>query len=204
MKVNIGPYKKYWGPYQIAEKLLWWKDPDSEPVWHLGRRLEKTWVGKLCSLYRPQRRVQVQVDDYDVWDMDDTLSKIIYPLLVKLSSNKHGIPTIDPEDVPPHLQATEHLEHSNQLVFDWYEHKRDLALEQARWDWVLYELLWTFEQLNCDWDALFYDHSEVDSTQDFQEQLKALKCDWDGLQSHQDRINRGLHLFGKYYQTLWT
>ena len=29
------------------------------------------------------------------------------------------------------------------------------------------------------------------------------KCDWDARQKVQERIDNGLRLFGKYYQTLW-
>lgn len=204
MKVNIGPYKKWYGPYQIAEKLLWWHDPDSETVWHLGRRLDKTWLHDFCNRFKRERKVKVHVDDYDVWNMDDTLSKIIYPLLVRLSGSKQGVPIVDLEDVPEHLRGTEHDQHSNQQTFEWYASTGDLAAEQARWDWVLYELLWTFEQLNKDWESQYFDHSMVDESRGIQEQVAAIKCDWDGLYQHEERIKRGLYLFGKYYRSLWT
>ena len=32
MKVNIGPYKNYFGPYQIAEKIFFWPSHDKSPA----------------------------------------------------------------------------------------------------------------------------------------------------------------------------
>ena len=34
MKVHIGPYKNWFGPYQLAEKLLFWMDKDKDDKVH--------------------------------------------------------------------------------------------------------------------------------------------------------------------------
>ena len=40
MRVNIGPYKSWVGPYQIAEKILFWLDKnDDERVHKFGEWL---------------------------------------------------------------------------------------------------------------------------------------------------------------------
>ena len=36
MKVYIGPYKNWFGPYQLAEKVLFWLDSQDERVHKLG------------------------------------------------------------------------------------------------------------------------------------------------------------------------
>jgi len=36
MKINIGPYINYLGPYQIAEKLLFWMDKADRNQPHLA------------------------------------------------------------------------------------------------------------------------------------------------------------------------
>ena len=43
--------------------------------------------------YRKNRKVLVQIDDYDVWNMDHTLSMIIVEMLKKLKKQAHGYPT---------------------------------------------------------------------------------------------------------------
>ena len=40
MKVKIGPYKNWFGPYQLAEKILFWKDPNDPIVCKLDGGLD--------------------------------------------------------------------------------------------------------------------------------------------------------------------
>jgi hypothetical protein len=75
-------------------------------------------------------------------------------------------------------------------------------------------MIWAFEQLNDDgWEDQYWttkpeiDWSDTGDGSD--ETTRELKwkvpgeCDWEGRQKHQDRIDNGLRLFGKYFQTLW-
>ena len=34
MRVHIGPYKNWFGPYQLAEKILFWMDKDNDDRVH--------------------------------------------------------------------------------------------------------------------------------------------------------------------------
>jgi hypothetical protein len=89
-----------------------------------------------------------------------------------------------------------------------------------RWEWVLDEMIWAFEQQqpDCDWEKLyqsgnhdmkFVPTGEVDADGDpamYKMELGPLdtfKVDQVGRKQHQDRINTALTLFGKYYQNLW-
>jgi hypothetical protein len=42
--------------------------------------------------YRKNRKVHIQIDDYDVWNMDHTLSTIIAEMLIKMKQHCHGYP----------------------------------------------------------------------------------------------------------------
>jgi len=42
--------------------------------------------------YRKNRKVLVQINDYDVWNMDHTLSIIIVEMLIKLKQHCHSYP----------------------------------------------------------------------------------------------------------------
>jgi len=131
MKVLIKPYPSFIGPYQIAEKILFWKDPYDDTVMALGEFLsggeeEDSLLLKVCQKiynYRVNRpRAFVHIDPYDTWSMDDTLAHIILPMLKQIKKEKHGSPFVDDNDVPDELT-------------DVHE----------KWDYVLDEMIWAFE-----------------------------------------------------------
>jgi len=75
-------------------------------------------------------------------------------------------------------------------------------------------MIWAFEQLNDgNWEDQYWIRSpEIDFTKHPEDEGKEVypvrwkvkgECDWEGRNKHQERINNGLRLFGKYYQTLW-
>ena len=216
MKVYLGKHKNWIGPYQIASALCFWVRPvkdelgfDQEPDWvhQFGRWLAENKDGtesklsKFCNwVQSKKKRVEfVHIDNYDVWGMDHTLALIIHPMLVKLKTQKHGYGWIDNKDVPKELRsnatgAREGLKNK----YDWDNYA------EARYSWMLDELIWTFEQLcNDDNESQFYDHSESNKEKDFNRSIQKLKIDRTGLEAHQKRIENGLRLFGKYFRTLW-
>jgi hypothetical protein len=85
------------------------------------------------------------------------------------------------------------------------EHEWDTdSLHFMRWDWILAEMIWAFEQeLKDDDEAQFFDHSASEGIKDFNERISKLKVDEKGLKAHQERKKNGFRLFGKYYQNLW-
>jgi len=200
MKVYLGPYRKWIGPYQLAEKIPFIKEETSEKV---GDWLNKTWVAKACDWVdsKKNRKVSVRIDKYDTWSMDNTLALIIVPMLKQLKETKQGAPYSDLEDVPEHMRY-EDTEDSNT---QWIQH---------RWDWILNEMIWTFEQiLDDEWQdrytieegELDFDDYPEDEGKEFRpvRWKKQYVIDYEGLRAHQDRITNGLRLFGKYFQALW-
>ena len=83
----------------------------------------------------------IQIHDYDTWSMDHTLSRIIYPMLVKFKADAMSFPTtLDQNDVPYFLQLKEGL--SEEAEFDIYE---------KQWEWVLNEMIYAFDLVsNCE------------------------------------------------------
>jgi hypothetical protein len=113
---------------------------------------------------------------------------------------KHGAPMVDDEDVPEELRSTSAPATENEWDTD--------ANHFLRWDWVLAEMIWAFEQkVSDDDESKFFDHSECGDITDFikdtDEYLSRSRVDWDGLKQHQERKQNGFRLFGKYYQALW-
>lgn len=198
MKVYIGPPKKWWGPYQMAD-LLQYVGFSDDYCHKLGERLSKTWFGEFCEWFHSrfrERKVVVKVHYYDTWNVDGTLAPVILPLLKQLRDTQHGSPFTDDEDVPEELRSS--------VAPAANDHSTD-GNHEARWKWILDEMIWAFEQLNDpDHDDQFYTgRDELADIDNFDEQLAKVKCDFDGLKAHEERIRRGTTLFGKYYQGLW-
>lgn len=187
MKVNIGPYRNWIGPYQIAETVLFWKDKDSDLVGKFGDYLADTWIGKFCYWIdsKKKRKINVRIDNYDTWSMDNTLAHIILPMLKQLKSTKHGAPYVDDEDVPENLRVN----------FDPKESEFDVDSNHfKRWDWVMDEMIYAFEmELDQDWDMEIWHRGGDGWNEEKLDERNAI----------QKRISNGFRLFGKYYQALW-
>lgn len=144
-----------------------------------------------------ERKVSVKIDKWDTWSADHTLALIIVPLLQKMKEDKQGAPNVDDIDVPEHLRSTAAPSKENEWDTDDNWH--------PRWDYVLDEMLWAMQQIASDDDeGQFYDHSEIDESKGLREQINAIKVDTEGLKAHQERVQKGCELFGKYFQCLWS
>ena len=247
MKVEIGKYRSWFGPYQIAEKLLFWMDKHNDKRVHKfgdflahgfvkkrssldGTRVfrddrPETWLYKVCLWIDSfkKRKIKVRIDPWDSWSMDSTLSPIILPLLKQLKATKHGSGVVDLEDVPEYMRTTKSEEYEDQKAFEFYHEDTTTSGYDihARYDWVLDEMIWAFEQLqpDCDWKDQYRsgnhdmvwkasgDKVDEDGDPLFWTMEKGpndtFVCDYAAMQKHQDRISNGLRLFGKYFQTLW-
>lgn len=186
MYVKMGPYPKWFGPYQIAEKLLFWKEKDDDAVFAFGEWLDKhTPIARIAQWFFHKRKVEIRIDPYDTWSMDHTLGLIIVPMLKQLKATKHGSPFVADEDVPEELRSTSAPDKENEWDTDENHHKR--------WDWVMDEMIWAFEQT-------------IDETSDGvldNRFWKEYVYDRDAHLTHMKRVDNGILLFGKYYQGLW-
>ena len=223
MKIIIGPYKNYFGPYHLAEKLMFWvpkkKDELNDQVDKFGEWLAhgsatpspenilrakddrpKTWIYRFLLWVSSKRiqKVSVQIDPWDTWSMDHTLAYIVVPMLKQLKLTKNGAPNVDNADVPKELRS------------DAIE--GDVCVTHfQKWDWVLDEMIFAFESKHEDWEDQFYsgEHNIQWIARDdgMSEMVKGpndtFKIDWKGRAAYQKRITRGFKLFGKYFENLW-
>ncbi len=201
MKVYINKYRDHWlSPYTILEKVFFWKkeiDYDDPFIEKWSNRLEPFSKGlqKFLDFIHPKINY-VKIDYWDTWSMDHTLAYMIVPMLKQLQKDKHGAPLVDDEDVPEELRSTSAPPKEKEYDVDGNHFKR--------WDWVMDEMIWAFEQkLVDDSTDKFYDWTEVDKTVNINDQIKKLKVDHEGLDAHNKRMENGFRLFGKYYQGLW-
>lgn len=145
-----------------------------------------------------ERDQDIVIHPYDTWNMDHTLALLIVPMLKQLKATKHGAPNVDCIDVPMKLQPTQ---------LEVVRYREEGVTDKnffRRWDYVMDEMIWAFEQIIADDDEKpFYDHSEISPEDSMEESVKKLKVDREGLDNHNKRIENGLKLFGKYYRSLW-
>ena len=225
MKIYISNYRYHWiSPYTILEHIFFWtdwskcgrnkgviedKDYVDHPEW------VERWANRITPISTAIRVVldfihppikYVKIDRWDTWSMDHTLANIILPMLKQLNETKHGAPYTNDEDVPEYLRS--HMAQPKENEWDTD------SLHFMRWDWILAEMIWAFEQeIKDDDESQFYDHSVYEKDdgktnfdqffKDISDGVKRTKVDEEGLKAHQKRKANGFRLFGKYYQNLW-
>lgn len=163
------------------------------------------------------RKIDVKIESFDTWSLDHTLALMIYPALLQLKATKHGVPNefceVGGED------------YASQDSFDFYKESHNDAWTEGarRWDEVLDKMIWSFEQIvKDDYDDKYhhgkaeYDWVKTDTLYPnpvtgvpeptYQMVDKNPDDHWydsEGHKLHEDRIQEGLELFGKYYRNLW-
>jgi hypothetical protein len=196
MKVYIGKPKSWFGPYQLAELLMFWVpkqydeygfEHNSDKVHKFGEWLahgsvlkdsEKTilWKDERPNTWlydfmlwidkKKSKKEYIKIDKWDTWSMDRTLSPIILPMLKQLKAAKHGSPLVDDDDVPEELKSTSAPPTENKWDTDDNHHKR--------WDYVMDQMIFAFEHLVDDsWEDKY-------SSGDFDTYSEACEFDVNG------------------------
>jgi hypothetical protein len=220
MKVYIGPYVDRWIS-RVHDRHMdikygfgeWDDNKDWEDCqWERFEDALQWLYNHTINLYldRKERKVKIRIDRYDTWSMDHTLAHIILPMLKQLKETNHGSPFVDMEDVPKELRATKAQIAKAEKNGDIDDKHFD------RWQWVMDEMIWAFEQ-KCrdDWESDYttgeYDFQfvkvEDGEHKGYSEMVEGPNhtavTDWDGRKKHQERMSNGFRLFGKYFENLW-
>lgn len=208
MKVFIGPYITWWGPYQIAN-LLKYVGVSEDRCHDIGHKLSDSWVGTLCTKIhnKRSRKIKVKIDGYDIWSADHTIALIVAPLLRRLIDARDGAGYTDDDDVPDHLKsinAAEQPKHEGDTDSNFFK----------RWEYILEEMYWAFNEVANDLPnepELFRHRKHVAGEEQTHESevfggtYEPLGEDAETLHNqYHDRIKNGTRLFGKYYRGLWT
>ena len=212
MKVYLSNYRNHWlSPYTILKTICFW-EKDEDRIYNLKEEVNNPYVkcvnflNPICEVWQKildfihPRFNYVKIDRWDTWSMDHCLAHIIHPMLVQLNETKHGAPYTEDDDVPEYLRSYMAQPKENEWDTD--------SLHFMRWDWILKEMIWSFEQeLKDDDEHQFFDDSECGDekfpwNKDGQ-YISKLKLDKEGLEAHQKRKANGFRLFGRYYQNLW-
>lgn len=140
MKVFIGKYRRdfFGASMDLFFERIGFSEKNSERIsdflW------DRCKFGKLSewlyNVYTSKRKIKVRVDDYDIYNLDHTLAKIIYPCLVTYRNNKFSYFIADKGDAPS-------LYHEDEL---------------GRWNWIVGEMIFAFNEIanNPDGDLAFF------------------------------------------------
>lgn len=194
MKAYIGPYvETHFRAYLLFNKYLSWKynkphymvveEDYTKTDMFLERVCDKLQdvlnftINKITA--NRKRNIKIRIDPHDTWSMDHTLALIIHPMLVQLRDTNHGYFFSDPEDAPSVGKG------------DDTDHGLSDSKAQERYNWIMEELIWTFNAIknDDDYEEFFCENNNV--------------WDQEGLRKQEGRIKNGLRLFGKYYRSLW-
>jgi len=221
MKVSIGPYKRWFGPYQLVDilKYLGVSEDTRDKIVEYIPAAPFLFIEKLFG----KRKIEVRIDNYDTWSADHTLAVIIGPLLRSMKAKKQGIPGAFLSDEYNTLVSSEAF---------WAENgegplntKATLLLDNAsnKWEEALDHMIWAFEEyVKDDWDEQYWsgEHGKWDvekTDKTYPNPITGVEeptyrmldtgtrtCDWDARKKHWDRVQEGIDLFAKNFQNLWT
>lgn len=78
----------------------------------------------------------VKIHEYDVWNGDETLIDIIYPILLMYKKHSNGSPNVDDEDVPDTLKSHSSFENDENV--------------HEKWSYVVDEMIFALDPKNND------------------------------------------------------
>ena len=126
MKIDIGKYPEQFSGHTLLEKLGFENEEVDIDERHPILFKIASFVADISNKTR-KRKVKIQIDPWDTWNLDHTLALIIHPALVQLKETKHGSPITDAEDSPEHIT-------------DIHE----------QWEFVINEMIFAFEKIKTD------------------------------------------------------
>ena len=160
----------------------------------------KVYIGRYHKDHTKERKIRVEIHDYDTWSLDDTLAHIIYPALLKFKENNNHIFADNKEE----MMACEDDE-------KWKEY-------EARSEEILDEMIWSFKQISEGKELNLDDYrigelkecyfTPVEGHPELTQWNNDTEYDWERYHKDSDefygKIQRGLALFAKHYMALWT
>lgn len=129
------------------------------------------------NIGRPGRKNKahhVDIDDHDIWNLDYTLACIIHPALVRLKESQHGYPELWEDGMCYHEY------YSRQLHFDFIDEDVESKYLWQKWQDILDDMIYAMEIIATE---------------------KIYDIDLDTYDN--ERVDRGLELFGKHFCSLW-
>lgn len=164
-----------------------------------------------------ERKIDVQIDRWDTYSADHTLALIILPILLQFKQSKMGVPN-------EFTVAVGHDMDPN-YCFDFIKEDENRVFDEncQKWDDTLDRIIWSLQQIVDDNYSDKYHHGKLDLGWQKTEKLHMNPAtgkmehmfemidknpgghwyDHVGHTLHEERIQEGLDLLGKYFRNLW-
>ena len=163
-----------------------------------------------------KRRISVEIDKFDTWGLDHSLALIILPALIQLKNTKHGIPNEFVARVGGDMDSN--------FCFDFIKEDENETFDKLcdQWNEVLDKMIWSFQQIALEedydnkyhhgdmkigWKSITIQNPITGLVEEMYEMVDENPnehwYDHVGHVLHEERIQEGLDLFGKYYRNLW-
>ena len=126
-----------------------------------------------------KRKIEVEIEEFDTWNADYTLSLIILPLLKNYKKKSIGCFMVDKEDVP-------------EKIHDSYD---EHGFSKKAWEWTINQMIFAFDYIIDD-QKLENKLNPFDWEKDWDKWLEREK-------KIDDKVKRGTTLFGKYFRGIW-
>ena len=94
--------------------------------------------------YRKNRAFNIHIDDFDTWSLDNTLSHIIHPALIRLKEIKHGYPELWEDGMVTHHN------YDRQLHFDFIDEEVETKYLINKWNDILDKMIYAFGRIKED------------------------------------------------------
>ena len=209
MKIFLGNYNDYIGPYQLAQKLLFWKDKNSSQVNDLGHFLKHGYVLSeeekreedeknfssfftfIDFLENENKKPSTKLNDFCEW-VYSKLKRIEFVHIDKYDTwnMDHSLAKIihpmllklkETKQGSPNVDLEDVPEYlrPSDSQYNYYEEGKLDIYFHDRWDYVVDTMIYAFNAIS----------KQLDEGDDYYEP---------------ETIKEGLRLFGKYYQDLWS
>ena len=106
---------------------------------------------------RKNRAEHVHIDNFDVWNLDHTLSCIIHPALIRLRETKHGYPELWEDGMVTHHNW------DRQLHFDFIDEDIESTYLINKWNGILDKMIYSFGKIMED---AYFDNEEWEKIQE--------------------------------------
>jgi hypothetical protein len=146
------------------------------------RNFDFLWTPAIAKGYI-KRACQIIVrgwSDRDIWSLDWTIAKFALPRLIRLKEVMHGVPNSMFEPLPEG-------EHNHD--------KEQMAAAEKKWNETLDEIIFAMDYIaNC---------REHDYYPKKKWPEKTVREDYVELRAVEERVQKGLALFGTHFRSLW-
>jgi hypothetical protein len=162
-----------------------------------------------------ERKIDVLVERWDTYSVDHTLAFIMLPLLLQLKDTMQGVPGEFTQSVGSDTDGN--------YCFDFIQDDQDEVFDTncKKWYDTLDKIIWSFQQIIDDDYSNKYHHGDMkigwkpitlpnpitgvveEMYEMVDENPNEHWYDYLGHQLHEDKIQEGFELFGKYFRSLW-